>query len=115
MDSSKKNVASSRVQLHRIFVFKTFLLTGVGPSTPPASERMGNVCLGYMSARMCNCVQCRTLAPDSVRVFTTGVTDVQHLGGNIGKKNVAHGRNMKRKFDEEPPSPVNMQRDSDSE
>ena len=79
---------------------------------------MGNVCIGHMSARMCNCPLCRTVQPGSVRLATDGVTDVQDLGGNIGKKNVAQGRNTKRKFNESPPSPVGihgMKRDSDTE
>ena len=81
---------------------------------------MGNVCIGHMSGRMCNCPRCRTVQEGSasVRLPTDGVTDVQDLGGNIGKKNVAKGRNMKRKFNDSPPSPVGihgMQRDSDSD
>ena len=80
---------------------------------------MDTLCaLIYMSARMCNCPLCCTVQPGSVRLATDGVTDVQDLGGNIGKKNVAQGRNMKRKFNESPPSPVGihgMKRDSDTE
>ena len=75
---------------------------------------MGNVCIGELSN--CMCVLCRTKADSSARPATHGVTEVQHLGGNLGKRNVARGREKKRPFTEEPPSPVAMPgNDSDSE
>ena len=75
---------------------------------------MGNVCIGELSN--CMCVLCRTKADSSARPATHGVTDVQHLGFNLGKKNVARGREKKRPRTEEPPSPVAMPgKDADSD